>query len=59
VDQRFDGLDQRLDTFERNTETQFGLVHDGLRKLDARMERLVGYVVRDELAEEADAPSAG
>jgi septal ring factor EnvC (AmiA/AmiB activator) len=54
VDQRFDKLERRIDRFEENTATQFGLVNDSLRKLDARMERLVGYIVRDEQPEQPE-----
>jgi septal ring factor EnvC (AmiA/AmiB activator) len=56
VDQRFDKLERRIDRFEENTATQFGLVNDSLRKLDARMERLVGYIVRDEQPEQPEQP---
>jgi hypothetical protein len=37
---RFDELETRLDRFEKNTSTQFGLMNDGPNKLDARMDRL-------------------
>jgi hypothetical protein len=47
-EKRFDTVEMRLDRFEANTGTQFGLVNDSLNKLDARMERLVRYVIRDE-----------
>jgi archaellum component FlaC len=48
VDARFDAVETRLERFEANTRIQFGLVSDGLNKLDARMERLVRYIIRDE-----------
>jgi DNA anti-recombination protein RmuC len=58
VDQRFDRVDQRLDTFEANTRAQFGIVTDGINRLDARMERLVGYIERDQLGESESARPA-
>lgn len=58
VDKRFDRLERRMDSFEANVKTEFGLVHDSLRKMDARIERLVGYIVRDELGPEGQKTSA-
>lgn len=52
VDERFDRLEARMDSFEANVKTEFGLVHDSIRKMDARIERLVGYIVQDELRPE-------
>lgn len=49
VDQRFDQLESRLNTFQSTTEKHFGILTDGINKLDARMERLVPYIIRDEL----------
>lgn len=49
VDQRFERLESRLDTFQSTTERHFGILTDGINKLDARMERLVPYIIRDEL----------
>jgi predicted nuclease with TOPRIM domain len=44
VDQRFEQVDQRFD----KVDLELGLVNDSIRKLDARMETLVAYIIRDE-----------
>lgn len=45
VDQRFEQVDQRFD----RVETQLGLIGDEVRVTGARVEKLVRYIVRDEL----------
>ncbi|MPZ25553.1 MAG: hypothetical protein GEV12_03680 [Micromonosporaceae bacterium] len=54
VDQRFDRLETRLNTFQSNTEKHLGLLTDGINKLDARLERMAPYVLRDEQKVPAD-----
>jgi tetrahydromethanopterin S-methyltransferase subunit G len=52
VDRRFDAVDMRLDAMDKRfdgMETQFGLLADDVRKIGASVERLTGYITRDEL----------
>lgn len=44
VDQRFAQVDQRFDRVDR----ELGLLHDSVRTMDARIEKLVAYTIRDE-----------
>jgi hypothetical protein len=58
IDERFDQIDDRFDRMESrfenmesrfdNMETRFGMVEDDLRRLTASVERLTGYIIRDE-----------
>lgn len=47
VDKRFEQVDKRFDRVDK----EIGLLHDSVRKIDARMERLVAYIIRDETQE--------
>lgn len=44
VDRRFEQVDQRFDRLD----TEIGLLQDSVRTIDARIEQLVGYIIRDE-----------
>ena len=44
IDERFAQVDRRFDRIEK----ELGLLHDGVRRIDARMEQLVGYIIQDE-----------
>ena len=44
---RFEQVDKRFDRVDK----EIGLLHDSVRKIDARMERLVAYIIRDETQE--------
>jgi methyl-accepting chemotaxis protein len=56
VDQRFEQVDQRLEQIDRrfdNVDTEIGLLQDSVRTMDARIEKLVAYIIRDEVGEAA------
>lgn len=51
VDQRFEQVDQRFEQVDRRfdrVDTELGLLHDSVRTMDARIEKLVAYIIRDE-----------
>jgi archaellum component FlaC len=56
VDQRFEQVDKRLEQIDRrfdNVDTEIGLLQDSVRTMDARIEKLVAYIIRDEVGEAA------
>lgn len=59
IDDRFDRIDERFDRMEsrfENMETRFGMVEDDLRRLTASVERLTGYIIREETGGESPPP---
>lgn len=56
VDKRFDAVEERVDSLEMTTKAGFdrvdkrlGLLEDSSRKTLAQLERVSGYIIRDEL----------
>lgn len=55
VDERFEQVDKRFEQVDKRfdkVDTEIGLLQDSVRTMDARIEKLVAYIIRDETGQE-------